>query len=88
MNMKTMIITTDTMTVLHREENQRTIINQMLQTELKQQTYKSKQKHDLEELYVTNTIMTSVEDDHFLTEGWGCVNLMILIQFESFHVLV
>ena len=86
--MKTiMIITTDTMTVLHREENQRTIINQMLQTQLKQQTYKSKQKHDLEELYITNTIMTSVEDN-FLMEGWGCVNLMIFISFQSFYILV
>ena len=24
-------------------------------------------------------IKTSVEDDNFLTEGWGCVNLMIFI---------
>ena len=24
----------------------------------------------------------------FLMEGWGCVNLMIFIQFESFYVLV
>ena len=31
---------------------------------------------------------TSVEDDNFLREGWGCVNLMIFIKFESFYVLV
>ena len=29
----------------------------------------------------------SVEDDNFLTEGWGCVNLMIFI-WEFFNVLV
>ena len=30
-------------------------------------------------------VKTSVEDDNFLREGWGCVNLTI---FESFYILV
>ena len=30
----------------------------------------------------------SVEDDNFLREGWGCVNLTIFSQFESFYILV
>ena len=38
--------------------------------------------------WVCAGVKESVEDDNFLTEGWGCVNLMILIWFESFYVLV
>ena len=30
-------------------------------------------------------VKTSVEDDNFLREGWGCVNLMIFIKFEFLH---
>ena len=26
----------------------------------------------------------SVQDDHFLTEGWGCVNLIIFITLRVF----
>ena len=29
-------------------------------------------------------VKTSVEDDNLLREGWGCVNLMVFIKFESF----
>ena len=38
--------------------------------------------------WVSVCVKTSVEDDNFIREGWGCVNLMIFIQFESFYVLV
>ena len=33
---------------------------------------------------VCTCVKTSVEDDNFLGEGWGRVNLTIFIQFESF----
>ena len=38
--------------------------------------------------WVCACFKTSVEDDNFLREGWGCVNLMVFIQLESFYVLV
>ena len=28
---------------------------------------------------VSACVKTSVEDDNFLTDGWGCVNLMVFI---------
>ena len=30
--------------------------------------------------------LISVEDDIFLREGWGCVNIMIFISFEFLRI--
>ena len=36
--------------------------------------------------WVYACVKTSVEDDNFPRESWGCVNLMIFKLFESFYV--